>query len=117
MGPGLNRFRVSGTSRNNWRRRTGRGMRRRFLRACAPLGLLSLLWVGAPSARAAVIYDAQDSNAVGELVPNADDGTPGRPPGSRMGNTVIFAGTERALDTVMLQYGTYHPDGQPSPTQ
>jgi hypothetical protein len=70
-----------------------------------------------PVAHAAVIYDAQDQNAVGELVPNGDDGTPGRPPGSRMGNTVIFAGTERALDTVKLQWGTYHFDNQPSPTQ
>jgi hypothetical protein len=92
-------------------------MRRCFLGACASLGLLLLLWVGAPSARAAVIYDAQDANNVGELVPNADDGTPGRPPGSRMGNTVIFVGTERALDSVLLEYGTYHFNGQTSPTQ
>lgn len=92
-------------------------MRRCFLGACASCGLFLLLWVGAPSAHAAVIYDAQDSNAVGELVPNADDGTPGRPPGSRMGNTVIFVGTERALDSVLLEYGTYHFNGQTSPTQ
>jgi hypothetical protein len=88
-------------------------MRRGILGACAPLVLSLLLTM--PSARAAVIYDTQDHGF--NLVPNADDGTPGRPPGSRMGNTVTFAGTERALDTVMLQYGTYHPDGQPSPTQ
>jgi len=88
-------------------------MPRGFLGACAPVVLTLLLTV--PVARAAVIYDTQDHGF--NLVPNADDGTPGRPPGSRMGNTVIFAGTERALDTVMLQYGTYHRDGQPSPTQ
>ena len=62
--------------------------------------------------RASVIYDTHDLNEVNELVPNADDGTPGRPAGSRMGNTVIFDGTARALDTVMIQYGTYHFDGQ-----
>jgi hypothetical protein len=91
-------------------------MRRGVLGACASLGLTSL-WLCAPLARADVIYDAQDANAVGELVPNAPDGTPGRPPGSRMGNTVTFAGTARALDNVLLEYGTYHFDGQVSPTQ
>lgn len=90
-------------------------MRRGILGACAPFALSLLLTM--PPARAAVIYDAQDQNSVGELVPNGDDGTPGRPPGSRMGNTVIFVGTERALDTVKLQWGTYHFDNQPSPTQ
>jgi hypothetical protein len=85
--------------------------------ATVALALGALAATAAPSARAAVIYDAQDQNAVGELVPNGDDGTPGRPPGSRMGNTVIFVGSERALDTVKIQWGTYHFDGQPSPTQ
>jgi hypothetical protein len=74
-----------------------RGMLGAGLTVASVLGVL----VAAPVARAAVIYDTQDHGF--NLVPNADDGTPGRPPGSRMGNTIIFAGTERALDTVKLQ--------------
>src|SRR5437763_1025011 len=41
----------------------------------------------------------------------------GESAGGRMRNTVIFAGTERALDSVLLEYGTYHFNGQTSPTQ
>jgi hypothetical protein len=89
-------------------------MRKAFLRAVAPLAVLLL---AAPIGRASVIYDAHDDNSVGELVPNGEDGTPNRPTGSRMGNTVVFGGTARGLDTVTLRYGTYHFDNQPSADQ
>jgi hypothetical protein len=92
----------------------GMEMRSDFLWACAPLALVVL---AAPVARASVIYDTHDLNGVGELVPNGEDGTPGRPAGSRMGNTVTFGGTARGLDTVTLEYGTYHFDNQPSSDQ
>jgi hypothetical protein len=72
---------------------------------------------GAMPARAAIIYDTHDQNGVGELAPNADDGTPNRPAGDRMGNTIIFGGTARALDTVSLVCGTYHFNNTPDTTQ
>src|SRR4051794_40450861 len=87
------------------------------MRRILPGAILGALLTLAPAARAAVVYNTHDQNLVGELVPNAEDGTPNRPAGRQMGNTVIFAGTARALDSVTLEYGTYHSNNSTSPDQ
>ena len=44
-----------------------------------------------------------------DFVPFADDGTPNRPHGDTLGNTVTFAGTARYLTHVQVVFGSHGP--------
>ena len=68
------------------------------------------------SASDIIVYSTPHANTGGELVPNGQDGTPNRPNGDEMGNTVILAGGPTNLDSVSLVWGTYNISG-PSPAQ
>ena len=51
-----------------------------------------------------VVYQASDST--NNFVPDADDGTPNRPVGDMMGNTITLAGTERYLASLTIRVAT-----------
>jgi hypothetical protein len=53
------------------------------------------------SAYASVMY--QSTQYEPNYVPFGDDGTPARPPGDHLGNTIAFAGTERNLDSAVIE--------------
>jgi hypothetical protein len=78
----------------------------RFAWSCLALALC------AGTARADVIFQNNTDFFQGgsiNYVPFRDDGTPNRPAGSFLGETVTFAGTARQLDSVML--GVYNESG------
>jgi hypothetical protein len=73
---------------------------RRFVRSCLALALC------AGTARADVIFqnntDFHQPSGNINYVPFVDDGTPNRPAGNHLGETITFAGTARLLNSVVL---------------
>lgn len=74
-----------------------------MLRRQALLAALALL--AAPTARADQIYNITALGS-GDFIPFEDDGTPNRPPGDHVGNTITFAGTARYLNHVQVVFAS-----------
>jgi hypothetical protein len=71
-------------------------------KAFATLAFAGTLAVSASAST--LVYQASDSTT--NFIPETDDGTPGRPIGDQMGNTVTLAGSERFLTLATIKVGT-----------
>ena len=74
-----------------------------LLKKCAAAATFATLLAGSATA-SMVVYQASDSTI--NFIPDSDDGTPNRPTGDMMGNTVTLAGTERYLTSLTVRAAT-----------
>lgn len=76
----------------------------------ASAGFAVLLLCGSAVAKCDTIYEETGLNSF-DFIPFENDGTPNRPFGDHLGNTITFAGTDRLLTHVQVAFASIGPKG------
>ena len=76
--------------------------------AASFIALFALAMISAPRADCQNIYLETGLNSF-DYIPFEDDGTPNRPKGDHLGNTITFGGTARLLNHVQAVFGSFGP--------